>query len=113
MGRVKIDDLDFSKGNGLIPVVAQEFKTGKVLMHAYANRESLKKTLESGYVHYWSRSRRKLWKKGETSGNLQKVKKIFVDCDNDTLLIQIDQTGNACHTGEKTCFYRELEVTRK
>ncbi len=95
---------------GLIPVVAQDYRTGEVRMVAYANREAVEKTLRTGYAHYYSRSRQKLWKKGETSGELQKIKEIRVDCDGDTLLYIIEQEKNvACHTGERNCFYRTIE----
>lgn len=103
-----IQKLDFKKGNGLIPVVVQENESKKVLMVAYTNLEALKKTLETGYAHYWSRSRNKLWKKGETSGNTQKVKNILVDCDYDALLFVVEQKGNVCHTGKNTCFHNKL-----
>jgi len=106
--RVSIVQLDFAKGNGLIPVVVQQADTKEVLMLAYTNLEALKKTLETGYAHYWSRSRQSLWMKGETSGNTQKVKQILVDCDHDTLLFIVEQKGNACHTGERTCFHNIL-----
>ncbi len=108
-GTVKIDELDFEKGNGLIPVIVQEYSTRKVLMLAYMNKEALLKTLETGIAHYYSRSRRRLWMKGETSGHIQKVRRIFVDCDNDAILLQVEQVGNACHTGEHSCFHRALE----
>jgi len=99
--------LDFKKLGGLVPVIAQDYKTGKVLMLAYMNEEAWKKTLKTGNVWYYSRSRDKLWMKGETSGNVQKVKEILVDCDDDALLIKIDQIGNAaCHNGYESCFYR-------
>lgn len=102
--------LDFEKENGLVPAIAQDYKTGKVLMLAYMNEESWKKTLETGIVHYWSRSRQKLWKKGESSGNIQKVKEIRVDCDDDCVLLTIEQVGEAaCHTGYQSCFYRKIE----
>jgi len=104
-----IQKLDFKKGNGLIPVVTQDFKSKKVLMLAYTNREALEKTLSTGYAHYWSRSRRKLWKKGETSGHVQKVKSIFIDCDHDALLFLVEQKGNVCHTGKETCFHNKLK----
>lgn len=94
--------------NGLIPVVVQDAKTKEVLMLAYANEEALRRTLETGYAHYWSRSRNKLWMKGETSGNTQKIVEIRVDCDCDTLLYLVEQKGNACHTGHKSCFFRRL-----
>lgn len=94
-------DIDFRKGNGLIPVVAQDFESKSVLMLAYVNEEALGKTLESGYANYWSRSRGKLWMKGETSGNVQRVKEILVDCDYDALLFVVEQKENVCHTGKK------------
>ncbi|MFN3384727.1 MAG: phosphoribosyl-AMP cyclohydrolase [Archaeoglobaceae archaeon] len=94
--------------DGLIPVVVQDVNTREVLMVAYANEEALRKTLESGYAYYWSRSRNKLWMKGETSGNTQKIVEIRVDCDCDTLLYLVEQKGNACHTGNRTCFFRRL-----
>lgn len=105
---VKIEELDFAKGNGMIPVIVQEVHSKEVLMLAYTNMEALKKTLETGYAHYWSRSRQKLWMKGETSGNTQKVIEIRADCDLDSLLYIVEQKGNACHTGEKTCFHSRL-----
>ncbi len=110
---VKMDRLDFEKNNGLIPVIVQEYSTRKVLMLAYMNREALQKTLETGLAHYYSRSRKKIWMKGETSGNIQKVRRILVDCDHDTLLIQVEQTGNACHAGEHSCFHNILEEGKK
>lgn len=105
-----IQNLDFKKGKGLIPVVVQEVKTKNILMLAYTNLEALEKTLNTGYAHYWSRSRNKLWMKGESSGNVQKIKDIRVDCDYDTLLFLVEQKGNACHTGKKTCFHNKLEL---
>lgn len=101
--------LDFKKGNGLIPVVVQDIGSKEVLMLAYANKEALKKTLSTGYAHYWSRSRQKLWMKGETSGNTQKIKKVITDCDYDTLLYLVEQKGPACHTREYTCFHHDLQ----
>lgn len=92
----------------LIPAIVQEESTQQVLMLAYMNLESLKKTLETGYTWFWSRSRQELWNKGATSGHVQRVKQIFADCDNDTLLIIAEQTGAACHTGNHSCFYKEL-----
>ena len=100
--------IDFEKGKGLVPVVVQDEKSGKVLMLAYANREALEKTIKTGYAHYYSRSRRKIWKKGETSGNVQRVKRILLDCDADTLLYIVEQEGVACHTGEYSCFFRTI-----
>jgi phosphoribosyl-AMP cyclohydrolase len=94
---------------GLIPAIAQDHVTGEVLMMAWMNRESLKITLETNHATYWSRSRNKLWKKGEESGNVQEVKSIHIDCDADVLLLRINQIGNAaCHTGHRSCFYREV-----
>ena len=93
----------------LIPAVVQEASTGQVLMLAYMNQESLKRTLESGYTWFWSRSRQVLWNKGATSGHLQKVVAMYSDCDNDTLLVQVEQTGAACHTGHHSCFYTKME----
>ena len=89
---------------GLIPAIAQDEGSGEVLMMAYMNREALQKTLDTGYMTYWSRSRNTLWKKGETSGNVQKVKALYYDCDADCLLAKVEQTGAVCHTGKATCF---------
>jgi len=101
---------DFKKMDGLVPAIAQDAETGEVLMMAYMNEEAWDKTLETGEVHYWSRSRQTLWHKGGTSGHTQKVKSIRIDCDNDTLVLLIDQIGGAaCHTGYRSCFYRELK----
>ncbi len=94
--------------NGLVPAVLQDSKTKEVLMVAYMNEDALDKTLETKKVHFWSRSRKQLWLKGETSGNYQYVKGIKVDCDQDTLLIEVKPAGPACHTGEKSCFFTEL-----
>ena len=93
----------------LIPAVVQEHSTGEVLMVAWMNRESMAKTLETGYNWFWSRSRQELWKKGATSGHLQKVVEIYSDCDDDTLLVQVEQTGAACHTGNHTCFFKKIK----
>ncbi|MCX8188279.1 MAG: phosphoribosyl-AMP cyclohydrolase [Nitrososphaeria archaeon] len=106
---VKLEDLMF-KEQWLLPVVVQDVNTKEVLMVAYANKEAVSKTLETGYAHFWSRSRKKLWKKGETSGNFIKVEKILVDCDNDTLLYLAFPTGPTCHTGRVSCFFKELTV---
>lgn len=89
---------------GLVPVVAQESRSGTVLMLAYASRDALRQTRSSGLAHYYSRTRRSLWQKGETSGHVQRVRQILVDCDGDTVLYRVSQTGPACHTGERTCF---------
>jgi phosphoribosyl-AMP cyclohydrolase len=92
--------------NGLVPAIVQEQSTGRVLMMAWMNRASLERTIETGKTHFWSRSRKKFWMKGETSGHVQVVKDIAFDCDGDALLIQVEQTGAACHEGYKSCFYR-------
>jgi len=105
----RIDKIDFAKGNGLVPVVTQEAKTGKVLMLAYANREAVEATMKTKRAKYWSRSRNRLWIKGHTSGHIQKIKRVLVDCDNDTLLYVVDQVGPACHTGKHSCFFTRLE----
>lgn len=104
-----MDKLDWNKGNGLIPVVVQDAKTKAMLMLAYANKEALEKTLSTGFAHYWSRSRNKLWMKGETSGHTQKIKRIVVDCDYDALLYVVNQKGPVCHTGANTCFHHDFE----
>ncbi|MFQ5432874.1 MAG: bifunctional phosphoribosyl-AMP cyclohydrolase/phosphoribosyl-ATP diphosphatase HisIE [Nitrospinota bacterium] len=93
---------------GLIPAIIQDEESGKLLMMAWMNLDTLRMTKETGYTHFYSRSRNEVWKKGETSGNTQKVKKIFYDCDADTILIMVDPAGPACHTGEETCFFSEL-----
>ncbi|MCX7988048.1 MAG: phosphoribosyl-AMP cyclohydrolase [Thermodesulfovibrio sp.] len=98
---------------GLIPVVVQEIDTKEVLMVAYMDKEALKRTIETGYTHFWSRSRQKYWKKGETSGNVQEVQTIYYDCDADCLLVMVKQHGGvACHTGNRTCFYRNIEINK-
>ncbi len=101
--------------DGLIPAIAQQFDTGEVLMMAWMNQEALEETLRTGRVCYFSRSRQKLWRKGESSGQVQQLKELRVDCDGDTLLLKVDQTGPACHTGRRSCFYgvvrgKSLEV---
>ena len=96
--------------DGLVPAIAQDAASGRVLMVAWMNREALKRTAESGEAVYWSRSRKKLWHKGEESGNFQKVKEIRLDCDNDVVLLQVEQGGGiACHTGRASCFFSKLE----
>lgn len=103
-------DLDkFFKKSELIPAIIQEESSGEVLMLAYMNKESMAKTLETGYTWFFSRSRQKLWNKGETSGHVQKVISVHGDCDDDTLLIKVEQTGPACHTGSKSCFFNKIE----
>jgi phosphoribosyl-AMP cyclohydrolase len=105
------DNLKYDQ-NGLIPAVIQDWKTGEVLMVAYMNAESLRRTVETGLTCFWSRSRQKFWQKGETSGNVQRVKDILYDCDQDTLLVKVDPAGPACHTGERTCFYRSFSANK-
>jgi len=102
-----IENLKFN-GDGLIPAIIQEQSTGRVLMMAWMNRESIQKTVELGKTVFWSRSRQKYWVKGETSGHTQEVKDVAYDCDGDTLLIQVEQTGAACHEGYKSCFFRSV-----
>ena len=97
--------------NGLVPVIAQDFQTKDVLMLAYANQEAVELTESTGYAHYYSRSRKKLWKKGEESGHMQKVHEILVDCDEDAVIYLVDQLTAACHTGYRSCFYRRLDGT--
>ncbi len=102
--------LDFEKTGGLIPAIAQDAASGEVLMLAYINEEAWNKTLETGEAHYWSRSRQELWHKGGTSGNVQIIKSIHVDCDDDTVVYKVEQIGGAaCHTGMRTCFYRRVQ----
>jgi phosphoribosyl-AMP cyclohydrolase len=96
---------------GLIPAIIQDVDNGDVLMMAYMNETSLKQTLETGFTHFWSRSRQKYWKKGETSGSVQEVKEVLFDCDADTLLVKVKQHGaGACHTGNRTCFYTNIQM---
>lgn len=102
--------LDFTKGNGLMPTIIQDYKSGDVYMLGYMNKESLQKTFETRWVYFWSRSRKKLWMKGEESGNKLHVKGIYVDCDKDSLLLKVELIGeNVCHTGNKSCFYTKME----
>jgi len=103
-----LENLKFD-ANGLIPAIVQEKSTGRVLMMAWMNRASLEKTVATGKTHFWSRSRQKFWMKGETSGHTQAVREISFDCDGDTLLIQVEQIGAACHEGYKSCFYRAVD----
>lgn len=105
-------NIKFNK-DGLVPAIAQDAETGEVLMQAYMNEEALKLTVETGYAHYFSRSRQKLWKKGETSGNVQQVMSVWTDCDDDCILIKIKQTGAACHTGERSCFFKNIITNEK
>ncbi|AXH13789.1 bifunctional phosphoribosyl-AMP cyclohydrolase/phosphoribosyl-ATP diphosphatase HisIE [Malaciobacter mytili] len=108
-----VDKIDWEKMNNLIPVITQEAKTNEVLMLAYMNKEALELTLETKIAHYFSRSKQRLWKKGESSGHLQNIKEILLDCDNDTILLKVEQIGVACHTGRKSCFFTNLETTKE
>jgi phosphoribosyl-AMP cyclohydrolase len=101
--------IDFQKGEGLVPAIVQDWRTGEVLMIAYMNGESFARTRETGKACFWSRSRNRLWIKGETSGHIQAVKEIYLDCDNDALLLKVEQVGGAaCHTGHRSCFHRRV-----
>ena len=102
-------NIDFSKGNGLVPVIIQDYKDKAVLMLAYMNKESLRRSLKLGKTCFWSRSRKEYWVKGLTSGHFQFVKSIAYDCDLDALLIRVRQVGKACHTGMRSCFYRKIK----
>jgi len=103
-----LDEIKFDD-KGLIPAVIQDYQNGEILMLAYMNRESLQKTLSSGKTHFWSRSRQKFWLKGESSGHVQEIKEVFIDCDMDTLVFRVDQKVAACHMGYRSCFYRKIE----
>jgi len=102
-----LDKICFNK-EGLIPAIVQDFETGEVLMMAWMNREALEKTLDTGKTHFWSRSRKRIWLKGEVSGHYQSVKEIRIDCDEDVLLIKVEQVKAACHTGYRSCFFRKV-----
>jgi len=104
-----ITDIDFSKGDGIVPVIVQDANTNEVLTLAYSNKESLERTLSTGNSWFWSRSRKKLWMKGEESGNTQKVRNVLVDCDSDALIYLVETEGPACHTGELTGFHNSLK----
>jgi phosphoribosyl-AMP cyclohydrolase len=106
-----LDSIAFDAA-GLVPAVAQQHDTGEVLMMAWMNRDAIAETLASGRVCYWSRSRRSLWRKGESSGQIQRLVELLVDCDGDTLLLRVDQTGVACHTGRRSCFFRAVRDGR-
>ncbi|MBU3089483.1 phosphoribosyl-AMP cyclohydrolase [Clostridium gasigenes] len=112
MGNIleNVNIIDFNKGKGLVPAIVQHYISKEVLMLAYMSKESLIKTFETGTTWFYSRSRNELWNKGATSGNIQIVKEIRIDCDEDTLLILVDSKGVACHTGARSCFYRELNI---
>ena len=103
-----LDSLKYNN-DGLIPAIAQQFDTHEVLMMAWMNRASIEETLETGRVCYWSRSRNRFWRKGESSGQMQVLKEFRIDCDADTILLLVDQTGPACHTGRRSCFYNKVE----
>jgi len=103
-----LEQIKFNEG-GLVPVIVQDVSSGQVLMLAYANKDAIQKTIDSGKSHFWSRSREKLWMKGEESGNVQDIREVYYDCDMDTMLYLVQQTGVACHTGERTCFYRSSQ----
>jgi len=105
-----MDNLDFAKGGGLLPAIAQDHQTGEVLMLAYINEESWRQTLATGKAHYWSRSRNQLWLKGESSGHVQLIREILVDCDGDTVVFKVEQLGGAaCHKGYASCFFRQVD----
>ncbi len=104
-----IDDIDFEKSGGLVPVIVQDAITKEVLTLAYTNKESLELAKKTGNSWFWSRSRNKLWMKGEESGNTQKIKEILVDCDSDAIIYLVERSGPACHTGERVCFHNNLE----
>jgi phosphoribosyl-AMP cyclohydrolase len=102
--------LDFNKTGGLVPAIAQDYQTGEILMLAYMNPDAFNATLSTGKATYYSRSRQTLWVKGETSGNMQLIKEIWIDCDDDTVLLKVEQLGGAaCHTGHRNCFYKKIE----
>ncbi|MCS6767240.1 MAG: phosphoribosyl-AMP cyclohydrolase [Candidatus Nitrosocaldus sp.] len=105
--QLNIDDVDF-KSDGLVPVIVQDATSKDVLMLAYANREALQLTIQTGKAWFWSRSRKRLWMKGEESGNVQYVKDVLVDCDSDALIYMVESSGPACHTGNRTCFHNRL-----
>ena len=102
--------LDFNKTGGLVPAIVQDYQTGEILMLAYMNPDAFDATLSTGKATYYSRSRQTLWVKGETSGNIQRIKEIYIDCDDDTVLLKVEQLGGAaCHTGHRSCFYKKVE----
>ncbi len=110
---MNIKQIDFAKRDGLVPVVVQKSnyrKSGKILMLAYANEEAVRLTLQTGFAHFFSTSRKKIWKKGETSGNVLLVREVLIDCDEDALVYRVKNTGPVCHTGNQNCFYRRLHA---
>ncbi|MCK5200684.1 MAG: phosphoribosyl-AMP cyclohydrolase [Spirochaetales bacterium] len=106
---MNLEEVDFKKMDGLVPVIAQDSETNEILMVAYANKEALNLTLSTGYAHYYSRSRKNIWKKGGMSGHTQKILEIRIDCDRDSLIYKVKQKGGACHTGYYSCFFRILD----
>ena len=107
-----LDLLDFDKAGGLVTALAQDAESGEILMLAHMNSDAFQRSLETGEVVYWSRSRNKLWHKGEESGNVQRIREIFIDCDGDAVLFKVDQVGGAaCHTGRRSCFFRRVDET--
>ncbi|RKX94175.1 MAG: phosphoribosyl-AMP cyclohydrolase [Spirochaetes bacterium] len=106
---MELPEIDFDKMNGLVPVIAQDAETGQILMLAYADRKAVELTMETGKAHYYSRSRQKIWEKGATSGHIQEIVEIRLDCDNDAILYKVNQKGGACHTGFYSCFYRVMD----
>lgn len=103
-------DIDFGKGGGMVPVIIQDYETGEVLMLAYMNDEAYRISMDTGLAHYWSRSKGRIWKKGESSGHIQEIKEVRIDCDSDTILIKVRQVGGAaCHEGYRSCFFRRVE----
>jgi phosphoribosyl-AMP cyclohydrolase len=109
---LSLDTLKYDNA-GLIPAIIQDHATGEVLMMAWMNRQSLQSTIETGFTHFWSRSRQKFWMKGESSGHTQKVRSIRTDCDQDVLLIGVEQIGAACHDGYRSCFYNDFDASEK
>jgi len=103
-----INDIKFD-AHGLIPAIAQDASSDRVLMLAWMNEEAVRQTIETGFAHYYSRSRKKQWKKGESSGHVQKIVDMYLDCDGDTILLKVEQTGPACHTNRESCFYRQRQ----
>ncbi|MEA3512388.1 MAG: bifunctional phosphoribosyl-AMP cyclohydrolase/phosphoribosyl-ATP diphosphatase HisIE [Campylobacterota bacterium] len=108
--RYDIDKIDFKKQDGLVPVITQDNKTSEVLMLAYMNKEALRLTMETNFAHYFSRSKQRIWKKGESSNHTQEIVSIKLDCDNDTILLKVNQNGVACHTGRKSCFFTDIQT---
>ncbi|MGA1931651.1 bifunctional phosphoribosyl-AMP cyclohydrolase/phosphoribosyl-ATP diphosphatase HisIE [Arcobacter sp. YIC-464] len=108
-----IEKIDWEKMNGLLPVITQDAKTNEVLMLAYMNKEALELTIKTNYAHYFSRTKQRIWKKGESSNHTQEIVNIMLDCDNDTLLLKVNQEGVACHTGRKSCFFTDLQTNEE